>query len=231
MGLQRQFQIQEETGCHWRDEFAWRAAEARINRFPQFTAAAPMPNGTSLDIHFVHEKGSGDSPLPLLLMHGWPGSIAEFLDVIEPLAHPERFGGDPNDGFDVIASSLPGFGFSGIPPITIGPQAVGGMMSHLMRDVLGYERYVAQGGDWGGIIAARIALDHPEDLAVLHTNILPLRPSAGPDDTPNDSAPAAAVELGAAPRQRHARDAAGKGCPFYGDGSRHAVHQRRAGIL
>lgn len=174
----------KQLAAYWRDKFDWRAAEAKINRFPQFIAPVPMPNGDPLDIHFIHERGSGDKPLPLLLMHGWPGSIAEFLDVIEPLAHPERFGGDANDGFDVIAPSLPGFGFSGIPPVTIGPQAVGGMMAHLMRDVLGIEHYGAQGGDWGGIIAARIALDYPDGLAALHVNILPLRPSTGPDDPP-----------------------------------------------
>ena len=143
-----------------------------------------MPNGNPLDVHFIHERGSGDNPLPLLLMHGWPGSIAEFLDFVEPLAHPERFGGNADDSFGVIAPSLPGFGFSGIPPITIGPQAAGGMMAHLMREALGYERYVAQGSDWGGIIAARMALDHPEGLIAIHVNILPLRPSTGPDDPP-----------------------------------------------
>ncbi|NKB58076.1 MAG: alpha/beta fold hydrolase [Alphaproteobacteria bacterium] len=174
----------QRLAAYWRDEYDWRAAEARINRFPQFTAPVAMPNGDPLDIHFIHVRGSGGNPLPLLLMHGWPGSIVEFLDVIEPLAHPERFGGDASDGFDVIAPSLPGFGFSGIPPVTLGPQAVGGMMSKLMRETLGYERYVAQGGDWGGIIAARIALDHPKALTALHVNILPLRPSTGPDDPP-----------------------------------------------
>jgi pimeloyl-ACP methyl ester carboxylesterase len=170
--------------AYWCDEFDWRAAEAKINRFPQFVTPIAMPNGAPLDIHFIHERGSGTNPVPLLLMHGWPGSIAEFLDVIEPLAHPERCGGNADDGFDVIAPSLPGFGFSGIPAVTIGPQAVGGMMSHLMRKALGYERYVAQGGDWGSIIAARMALDHPKGMAALHVNMLPLRPSTGPDDPP-----------------------------------------------
>lgn len=174
----------QHLAAYWRDTYDWKAAEARINLFPQFIAAAPMPNGDLLDIHFIHERGSGDNPLPLLLMHGWPGSIVEFLDVIEPLAHPERFGGNAKDGFDVIAPSLPGFGFSGIPPVTLGPQAVAGIFSHLMRETLGYEHYVAQGGDWGGVIAARIALDHPKGLTALHVNILPLRPSTGTDDTP-----------------------------------------------
>lgn len=170
--------------AYWRDGFDWRATEAKINAFPQFTAPITAENGETVDIHFIHEIGSGANPLPLLLMHGWPGSIAEFLDVIEPLAHPERFGGQPDDGLTIIAPSLPGYGFSGIPKTTLGPQATGGMMSRLMRNVLRYERYGVQGGDWGGVIGARMALDHPSGIAALHVNILPLRPGIGPDDAP-----------------------------------------------
>lgn len=169
---------------YWRDEFDWRAAETRINAFPQFTVPIAAQNGETVDIHFIHEKGSGDNPLPLLLMHGWPGSIAEFLDVIEPLAHPERFGGDAKDGFDIIAPSLPGYGFSSIPGKTLGPQATGSIMSRLMREKLGYEQYAIQGGDWGGVIGARMAVDHPDGIVALHVNILPLRPGIGPDDPP-----------------------------------------------
>lgn len=169
---------------YWRDDFDWRGAEARLNSYPQFTAPVTAGNGEQVDIHFIHERGSGDNPLPLLLMHGWPGSIAEFLDVIEPLAHPERFGGRADDGFDVIAPSLPGYGFSGIPRTTLGPKATAGMMSMLMRDILRYERFVVQGGDWGGVIGARMALDYPQGIAALHVNILPVRPGFGPDDPP-----------------------------------------------
>lgn len=172
----------QNLATYWRDGFDWRAAEAKINAFPQFTASITAANGETVELHFIHEQGSGDGPLPLLLMHGWPGSIAEFLDVIEPLAHPERFGGDANDGVTIVAPSLPGYGFSGIPKTTLGPQATGGMMSQLMRDVLGYDRYCVQGGDWGGVIGARMALDHPNGIAALHLNILPLRPGIGPHD-------------------------------------------------
>ena len=187
---------------YWCDDFDWRVAEARINAFPQFTAPIKAENGEIVDIHFIHETGSGTSPLPLLLMHGWPGSIAEFLDVIEPLAHPERFGGDPDDGLTIIAPSLPGYGFSGIPKTTLGPQTTAGMMSQLMRDVLGYTRYGVQGGDWGGVIGARMALDHPDGIAALHVNILPLRPDIGPDDPPLTDEEA--VWLGEA--KKHLRD-------------------------
>ncbi len=110
--------------------------------------------------------------------------IAGFLDVIEPLAHHEHFGGKENDGFDVIAPSLPGYGFSGIPRTTFGPRATAEIMSALMRDILGFDRFAVQRGDWGGVIGARMALDCPEGLAALHVNILPLRPGIGPDDSP-----------------------------------------------
>ena len=186
---------------YWQDGFDWRAAEARINRFPQFTAAVETGNGT-LDIHFIHEKGSGDNPLPLLLLHGWPGSIAEFLDAIEPLAHPERFSGDAGDGFDVIAPSLPGYGFSQAPPEPMGPQAIAALFSRLMADVLGYERYVAQGGDWGSIIVARMALDHPERLAAVHFNMAPMRPYLGDGAASLSEAEQAWIEIARRTRPR-----------------------------
>jgi microsomal epoxide hydrolase len=164
---------------YWRDGFDWRAAEARINRFPHFTVPVPDDDGAPIEIHYIHESGSGDRPLPLLLLHGWPGSIAEFLDVIEPLAHPERYGADVADAFTVIAPSLPGYGFSGAPAAPIGPKAMAGMFSRLMTDVLGFDGYVAQGGDWGSVICARIAVDFPKGLKALHVNMVPLRPDLG----------------------------------------------------
>jgi len=173
---------------YWRDDFDWRAAEARLNAFPQFTAPVTLADGSSLDLHFIHETGSGENPLPLLLLHGWPGSVAEFLDVIAPLAHPERYGGNVADAFTVIAPSLPGYGFSAAPPAPIGPAAMAGVMSQLMTDVLGFDAYVAQGGDWGSIIAARVALDHPQGLKALHVNMVPLRPHL------SDGAPALSAE-------------------------------------
>lgn len=169
---------------YWRNDYDWRAAETKLNRFPQFTAPVQTDAGGSLDIHFIYEKGSGNNPLPLLLSHGWPGSVAEFIDAIEPLAHPERFGGDAADGFDVVVPSLPGYGFSEAPPEPMGPKAIASVFTRLMRDVLGYERYVAQGGDWGSIIVARMALDHPEGLAAVHFNMLPLRPDLSEGTAP-----------------------------------------------
>ena len=113
-----------------------------------------------LDIHYIHEKGSGPNPLPLLISHGWPGSVYEFMDVIEPLTHPERFGGKPEDSFDVIAPSLPGFAFSGKPKLPIGPRGIADKFSTLMQENLGYTNFLAQGGDWGSAISSWLGYEH-----------------------------------------------------------------------
>ncbi len=148
--------------------------EAKLNRFPHYMAKVG-----GLKVHFILERGSGDNPMPLLLTHGWPGSVVEFLDVIEPLAHPERFGGDIKDGFTVIVPSLPGYGFSDAPEAPITPRDVAALWRELMVDVLGGERYVAQGGDWGGTITSWLAFDHPEHLAAIHLNMQGLLPFRG----------------------------------------------------
>ena len=132
---------------YWVDQFDWRAQEEKINRFPHFTAPV---NG--LETHFIHERGSGPNPKPLILSHGWPGSIVEFLEFIDLLAHPENHGGSIDDAFDVVAPALPGFGFSERPPRPFGPRKMAAQFNTLMTDVLGYDRYIAQGGDWGGAI-------------------------------------------------------------------------------
>ena len=154
---------------HWQHGYDWRRAEAAINRWPQYLARLTGDGGQA--VHFILERGSGPDPLPLILTHGWPGSFAEFLDVIEPLAHPERFGGDVKDAFTVVVPSIPGFGFSAPPAAPITPMAVATLWHELMVDVLGCERYVAQGGDWGGIITSFLALNHPQRLTAVHLNM------------------------------------------------------------
>ena len=163
-----------EVVDHWLDRYDWRHWETRLNRFPQYRAEI---GGKKL--HFLLERGSGDNPLPLLITHGWPGSVAEFIDIIEPLAHPERFGGDVKDAFTVVAPSLPGYGFSDPPDRPITPRDIGHLWRELMVDVLGCGKYVAQGGDWGACVTSWLALDHPENLAAIHLNMLGLIPSAG----------------------------------------------------
>jgi pimeloyl-ACP methyl ester carboxylesterase len=140
---------------YWVKEYDWRAQEAAINRFPQLMAQIGEQA-----VHVLHERGSGPHDAALVLTHGWPGSIVEFLGVIERLAHPERFGGNAADGIDVVVPALPGFGFSGRPAAPIGPRAIAGIWDELLRKVLGYQRYIPQGGDWGAMVSAMAGLDH-----------------------------------------------------------------------
>ncbi|HCX88573.1 MAG TPA: epoxide hydrolase [Gammaproteobacteria bacterium] len=160
---------------YWVTEFDWRKQETRINRFSHFTAPVD-----GVDIHFIHEKGSGPNPRPLIISHGWPGTIVEFLDFIDLLAHPEHHGGTVDDAFDVVAPSLPGFGFSGRPPRPYGPRKMAAMFNSLMTDVLGHDRYIAQGGDWGGAISSWLGYDHAPSCAAIHINILTMRHKDGP---------------------------------------------------
>lgn len=139
---------------HWLHTYDWRKTEAALNRFPQFMAEID-----GHQIHFVHEKGSNRSPRPLLLLHGWPGSHFEFMHAVERLAHPERFGGKPEDGFDVVVASLPGFGFSSANNAPTSPRRMAGLVGRLMREGLGYDRFIAQGGDWGSLLAGWLAYE------------------------------------------------------------------------
>ncbi len=165
----------KELCAYWVDEYDWRKHEAELNRFQHFKAPVD-----GIDLHFIHEKGSGHNPMPLLISHGWPGSVHEFMDVIEPLAHPERFGGNVEDAFDVIAPSLPGFAWSGRPPRPWGPRRMAQTFNALMTDTLGYDRYLAQGGDWGGAVCSWLGFDHAPACAAIHINILTMRAPDGP---------------------------------------------------
>ena len=165
----------EELCDYWVEEYDWRTHEAALNRFDQFVT--PVDD---IDIHYLHERGSGDKAVPLLLSHGWPGSFAEFSKIVEPLAHPERFGGDVADAFDVIAPSLPGFGFSGRPARPIGPRKMADLFNRLMTENLGYAAYLAQGGDWGGAISSWLGFEHSAACKAIHINILTMRHPDGP---------------------------------------------------
>ena len=153
---------------YWRTEFDWLAAERKLNELPQFTADL---DGQTL--HFVHAKGVGPNPLPLVFTHGWPGSFWEVHKIIGPLTDPAAHGGDPADAFDVIAPSLPGYGFSphpGTPGIT--PARIADLFNTLMVDVLGYPRYVAQGGDWGAAVTGSLGREHGDSVAAIHLNLM-----------------------------------------------------------
>ncbi|MBI2205564.1 MAG: alpha/beta fold hydrolase [Candidatus Rokubacteria bacterium] len=157
---------------HWRTRYDWRAAEAILNAFPQFTAPV-----AGIDVHFIHAPGVGPKPMPLLLSHGWPGSVWEFHKIIPMLTDPARFGGSPADAFTVVAPSLPGYGFSFRPnQPRFGTVEIADIFATLMTEVLGYERYGAQGGDWGSVITARLGFRQPARVAGIHLNMTFVRP-------------------------------------------------------
>ena len=155
----------KELCGYWVEDFNWRVQEQKLNSFAHFKTYVD-----GINIHFIHEKGSGKNPTPLLISHGWPGSIVEFLNIIQPLAHPEGFGGNIEDAFEVIAPSLPGFAFSDPPPHPYGARKIAKIFDELMTKNLGYEKYIAQGGDWGGAISSFLGLDYPKSCKAIHLN-------------------------------------------------------------
>ena len=169
---------------YWHDRFDWRRQESALNALRQFTV--PL---SGIDLHFVHEPGRGPSPMPLLLSHGWPGSIVEFASLIPMLTDPARFGGDAADAFTVVAPSLPGYTLSFRPgQPRFGIEAIADVFAQLMTEVLGYRRFGAQGGDWGAFVTSRMAHVYPERLAGIHLNMLAVRrdPATVADPTPEE---------------------------------------------
>lgn len=145
-----------EFVTYWRDRYDWRAAEAELNRHPQFLADVD-----GVPIHFYHVRGDGSRTVPILLTHGWPGSVIEFQAVIPMLA---------GAGFDVVVPSLPGYGWSGRPARPIGPATVASMWRTLMVERLGYPRFFAQGGDWGSAVTQQLGISHNDVVAAIHLN-------------------------------------------------------------
>ena len=170
---------------YWRDRFDWRAQEARLNAFLQYKVQLH-----GIDLHFLHVPGVGPDPHPLLLSHGWPGSIFEFIELIPRLTDPERFGGDPADAFTIVAPSLPGYGLSFAPgQPRFGVESIADCLAALMSEVLGYRKFGAQGGDWGAFVTARLGYAYPERLSGIHLNMMPIRrdPTILSDPTPEES--------------------------------------------
>lgn len=170
----------KELTTYWLNTYDWRAWEKKLNALPHFTTEI---DGQS--IHFLHIKGSGKNPQPLLLTHGWPGSFLEFTGIIEELAHPEKFGGNAEDGLDLIIPSLPGYGFSGKPKAPVGPKYTAHLWDKLMRSVLGYDTYIAQGGDWGSVVTGWLGYNHGTNVGggckAIHLNMFGLRPAVLPE--------------------------------------------------
>jgi len=165
----------KELAEYWRTSYDWRAAEARLNQFPQFV--------TEIDgarVHFLHIRSPEPTARPLILTHGWPSTVVEFVDIIGPLTDPAAYGDDPADAFHVVVPSIPGYAFSG-PTGHAGWDVVrvGRAWMELMRS-LGYSRYVVQGGDWGSAISLRLGLADPEHVAGVHLNMCVTFPPADP---------------------------------------------------
>ncbi|MBU5331038.1 epoxide hydrolase family protein [Anaerocolumna aminovalerica] len=149
---------------YWRDEFDWRVQEAKLNRFSQFHC-----NIDGIDVHFIHQRGNGPGPLPIILTHGWPDSYIRYQKIIPLLTDPARYGGDPEDSFDVIVPSLPGFGFSSHSKLAgMNNFHVSELWAKLMTEELGYKKFAAAGGDIGSGVTRYLALNHPELLLGIH---------------------------------------------------------------
>lgn len=168
--------VLREITEYWLMSYDWRAAEDQLNRYPHFKAKVD-----DLEIHFVHVLGEAGGKRPLLITHGWPGSVYEFWECIERLAYPSRYGGSAEDAFDLIIPSLPGYGWSGKPEKPIGQRATASLWDKLMTQVLGYERYLAQGGDWGALVTSWLGFHHGPGnggCQAIHLNMIGLRPAA-----------------------------------------------------
>ncbi len=151
---------------HWATEYDWRKCEARLNALPQFITEID-----GLDIHFIHVRSKHENALPMIVTHGWPGSVVEQLKIIDPLTNPTAHGGSASDAFHLVIPSIPGYGFSGKPTTTgWGPERIARAWVELMRR-LGHTEFVAQGGDWGAVITDLMGLQAPPELLGIHTNM------------------------------------------------------------
>jgi pimeloyl-ACP methyl ester carboxylesterase len=185
----------QKLARYWSTDYDWRKGEAKLNSYPQF-----VTNIDGVDIHFVHVRSKEKNALPIIITHGWPGSIIEQLKIIAPLTDPVAHGGKASDAFDVVIPSLPGYGFSGQPTTTgWDPIRVAHAWIELMKR-LGYTRYIAQGGDWGNAVTEQMALIAPPELIGIHTNM----PATVPDDVAKALAAGGAPPAGLSADEEHA---------------------------
>jgi pimeloyl-ACP methyl ester carboxylesterase len=190
-----QLETMRKLAAYWQSDYDWRKLEARLNALPQFVTTID-----GVDIHFIHVRSKNKNALPIIITHGWPGSIIEELKVIDPLTNPTAHGGSASDAFDVVIPSLPGYGFSGKPTTTgWDPQHIARAWIVLMKR-LGYKRFVAQGGDWGDAVTEQMALQAPPELLAIHTNM----PATVPDDIAKDLQAGGPPPAGLSPDEKHA---------------------------
>ena len=162
---------------HWITNYSWKKEEKKLNSFNHYSAEVD-----DLNIHFVYEKGKSPNAIPLLISHGWPGSFLEFNKIIGPLTNPKQYGLDDSICFDLVIPSIPGFIFSSAPNHPYGPRKIASYYDKLMTDVLNYENYFAQGGDWGGAISTWLGYDHFKNCKGIHLNIMIVRDKDGPQN-------------------------------------------------
>ncbi|WP_055589761.1 epoxide hydrolase family protein [Streptacidiphilus griseoplanus] len=202
-----QLATMQELAAYWASGYDWRRIEARLNALPQF-----LTRIDGLDIHFIHVRSRHPDALPMILTHGWPGSVLEFLKVIGPLTDPTAHGGRPEDAFHLVIPSIPGYGFSERPRTTgWGPDRIARAWAVLMER-LGYRHYVSQGGDWGAVISDRMAVQRPAGLLGIHVNF----PATVPPDVARSLACGDPAPAGLSPDERAAYDSL---ATFYRTGS------------
>ncbi len=192
-----QLATMQKLADYWASDYDWRKLEARLNALPQFITEID-----GLDIHFIHVRSKHENALPLIVTHGWPGSVTEQLKIIDPLTNPTAHGGTEADAFHIVVPSIPGYGYSGKPAATgWGPSRIASAWALLMKR-LGYERYVAQGGDWGALITDLMGAQAPPGLIGIHTNM----PGAVPPDIDKAAFAGAPAPAGLSEDERRAYD-------------------------
>ena len=192
-----QLATMQKLARYWSTEYDWRKCEAKLKALPNFITTID-----GVDIHFIHVRSKNANALPIIITHGWPGSIIEQLKIIEPLTNPTAHGGSASDAFDVVTPSLPGYGFSGKPTTTgWDPIRIARAWIELMKR-LGYKKYVAQGGDWGNAVTEQMALLAPPALIGIHTNM----PATVPGDIDKAAFAGAPVPPGLSADEKHAYD-------------------------
>jgi pimeloyl-ACP methyl ester carboxylesterase len=183
----------QKLAHYWATQYDWRNCEARLNALPNFITEID-----GLDIHFIHVRSKHENALPLIVTHGWPGSVVEQLKIVDPLTNPTAHGGSASDAFDIVIPSMPGYGFSGRPSTTgWDPAHIGRAWTALMKR-LGYTKFVAQGGDWGAIVVDMMGLQAPPELLGIHTNM----PGIFPNDVDKAASSGAPAPSGLSPDEK-----------------------------